>query len=244
MDASTPVVLLHAFPLSSRMWHRERALLANRTVLTPDFPGFGERPPGAATLDGFAEAVIDAMDTAGIEQAVVVGLSMGGYVAFRLHARWPTRVAGFVFADTRAGADDEAGRTKRSDQAERVRREGVGWMPDALVPGLLGEATRRERWAVVDAVRAWIADANPEGIAQALLAMRDRPDSTSALSGIDVPVLVLVGEEDTLTPVAEARRIAESVPRGRLAIIPGAGHLSNLENPDAFSRELASFLGE
>src|SRR5688572_28624688 len=107
MDASTPVVFLHAYPLSSRMWTREQSLLANRNVLTPDFPGFGGRPPGAATLDGFAEGVIDAMDAVGIDQAVIVGLSMGGYVAFRLHAGWPERVAGLVLADTRAGADDE-----------------------------------------------------------------------------------------------------------------------------------------
>jgi 3-oxoadipate enol-lactonase len=243
VDASTPVVFLHAYPLSSAMWSRERALLTNRTVLTPDFPGFGRQPPGPVTLDGFAEAVIEAMDAADIEKAAIVGLSMGGYVAFRIHARWPKRIAALVLADTRAGADDEAGRAKRSDQAERVRREGVAWMPDALQPALLGETTRRARPVVVDTVREWIAGANPEGVARALLAMRDRPDSTSALPNIDVPVLALVGEEDTITPVAEARRIAESVPHGRLVVLSGAGHLSNLEDPEAFSRELASFLG-
>jgi pimeloyl-ACP methyl ester carboxylesterase len=243
LDASTPVVLLHGFPLSSRMWSRERALLASRRVLVPDFPGFGDGPPGPQTLDGFAEGVIDEMDQAGLDQAVIVGLSMGGYVAFRLHARWPARVAGLVLADTRAGADDEPGRKKRDDQAERVRREGVGWMPDALLPAFLGETTRRERPTIVDTVRGWIADANPEGVVRALWAMRDRPDSTSVLPDIAVPVLALVGEEDTLTPVAEARRIAESVPQGRLVVLPGAGHLSNLENPDAFQRELVSFLG-
>jgi 3-oxoadipate enol-lactonase len=243
MHASTPVVFLHAYPLNSGMWARERALLGNRTVLAPDFPGFGGRPPGAVTLDGFAEAVIAEMDAAGVEKAAIVGLSMGGYVAFRLQARWPTRVAGLVLADTRAGADDEVGRTKRSDQAERVRREGVGWMPDALLPALLGETTRRERPAVVDTVRASIAGANPEGVARALLAMRDRPDSTSTLPDIDVPVLALVGEEDMITPAAEARRIAESVPDGRLVVLRGVGHLSSLEDPDAFSRELISFLG-
>ena len=240
---STPVVLLHGFPLSSRMWTRERALLGNRRVLAPDFPGFGGRPPGPQTLDGFAECVIDEMDQTGLDQAVIVGLSMGGYVAFRLLARFPGRVAGVVLADTRAGADDEAGRRKRDDQAERVRREGVGWMPDALLPAFLGETTRRSRPTVVDTVRGWIADADPEGVARALLAMRDRPDSTSVLPDVAVPVLALVGEEDTLTPVAESRRIAESVPQGRLVVLPGAGHLSNLENPDAFHRELTSFLG-
>jgi 3-oxoadipate enol-lactonase len=225
------------------MWDRERELLANRTVIAPDFPGFGSRPPGAATLDGFAETVIDAMDAAGVDRAAIVGLSMGGYVSFRIHARWPMRVAALVLADTRAGADDEAGRAKRSAQAERARGEGVGWMPDALLPALLGETTRRARPTIAEAVRRTIADGDPEGVARALLAMRDRPDSTSALSSIDVPVLALVGEEDTLTPVAEARRIAETVPHGRLAVIPDAGHLSNLENPDAFGRELVSFLG-
>ncbi len=242
MDSLIPVVLLHAFPLNGAMWARQVEALAPRKVLAPHFPGFGGRPPGEATLDAFARAALSDMDAAGIGTAVVVGLSMGGYTAFRFHALAPERVAAMVLADTRAGADDEAGRAKRVDQAARVRREGVAWLADALLPALLGETTWRERPGVVEQVRGLVAQADAEGVARALEAMRDRPDSTPDLAGIRVPVLAVVGEEDTLTPLVEARKIAEGVPDGRLVVLPGAGHLANLEAPEAFNEALSGWL--
>jgi 3-oxoadipate enol-lactonase len=183
------------------------------------------------------------MDAAGIDRAVVVGLSMGGYVAFRLYSLAAERVAGLVLADTRAVADDEAARAKRTDQAARSRREGVGWLEEDLLPLLVGQTTRDERPEVVAAVRGIMAQADPEGVARALEAMRDRPDSTPNLGEVRVPVLVLVGEEDTLTPVEEARRIAAGVPDVRLSVIRGAGHLANLEAPARFNEDLLRFLG-
>jgi pimeloyl-ACP methyl ester carboxylesterase len=243
---SIPVVFLHAFPLDASMWAAQSAALADRTCLTPDFPGFGGRPLGTGTpsLDRFAEAVVADLDAAGIDRAVVVGLSMGGYVAFRLHARWPERIAALFLADTKAGADTDEAKEKRRSQAERVREEGVGWMPEALLPALLGETTREKRPTVVEEVREMVIRSDPEGVARALLAMRDRPDSTPDLDGIRVPVLALAGEEDTITPVEEARAIAEAVPDGQLVVLGGCGHLSNLEAPSAFDQALARFLDE
>lgn len=238
----TPVVFLHAFPLDGSMWTAQRSHLTGRVTLAPHFPGFGGRPPGEASLEAFARAVLADMDEAGIGRAVLAGLSMGGYVAFRIHALEPDRVAGLVLADTRAGADDEAGRRKRTDQATRARNEGTGWLPEALLPALLGETTRRRRPEVVEWVRRTIAAAHPEGVARALEAMRERPDSTPELGGIRVPVLAVVGEEDTLTPPSESRRIAEGVVNGRVEVIPGAGHLANLEDPGAFGAALQAFL--
>ncbi|GMV05942.1 MAG: alpha/beta hydrolase [Gemmatimonadota bacterium] len=243
MDARTPVVFLHAFPLNAGMWRPQVEALPGRTVLAPHFPGFGGRAHGEASLDVFARAVLADMDAAGVERAVVVGLSMGGYAALRLHALAPERVAALVLADTRAGADDAAGRARRADQAARARTEGAGWLADAMLPALLGATTRESRPDVVAETRRLIAAADAEGVARALEAMGARPDSAPRLSGIDVPVLALAGDEDTLTPVAEARRIAEGVADGRLVVLPGAGHLSNLETPDAFNEALLSFLG-
>jgi pimeloyl-ACP methyl ester carboxylesterase len=242
MPPSSPVVLLHAFPLGPAMWQNQVAAFAGRKVLTPSFPGFGGRPPGGISLDDFADAVIADMDAAGIGRAVVVGLSMGGYVAFRLHARWPERVAALVLADTKATADDEAARAKRTDQAERARRDGVGWLADTMIPVLLGETTRAARPNVEKLVRGMIADADPEGVARALLAMRDRPDSTYQLADMRIPVLAIAGDEDQVTPVAGARQIAEGVADGRLVVIPKAGHLSNLEDERSFTGALMSFL--
>jgi 3-oxoadipate enol-lactonase len=242
ISPSSPVVLLHAFPLSPAMWRSQVAAFAGRKVLTPGFPGFGGRPPGGTSLDDFADVVIADMDAAGIERAVVVGLSMGGYVAFRLHARRPERVAALVLADTKATADDEVARAKRIDQAERARRDGVGWLVDAMVPVLLGETTLAERPKVEKLVRGMIADADPEGVARALMAMRDRPDSIHQLADIRIPVLAIAGDEDQVTPVAGARQIAEGVADGRLVVIPKAGHLSNLEDERSFNGALMSFL--
>jgi pimeloyl-ACP methyl ester carboxylesterase len=239
-----PLVLLHAFPLNAEMWARQKAALDGRTVLAPDLPGFGSSPPGEESLDGFAEQVVLAMDAAGIERAVVAGLSMGGYVALRLWDRWPERVAGLVLADTRAGADSPEAAERREEQASRARNEGVAWLAESMLPNVLGPTTLQERPEVVEHVRRMMEGASAEGVARALLAMRGRPDSTDLLRRIDVPVLAIVGEEDTLTPPAEARLIAESVPDGRLEVLPGAGHLSNLENPEAFEAVLGRFLAE
>lgn len=242
MDPTIPVVFLHAFPLNPSMWSPQASILGQRRVLTPAFPGFGGRAPGPPALEAFAEVILDDMDAAGIQEAVFLGLSMGGYVAFRLFELAPERFRGLVLADTRAGSDDEAGREKRTSQARRARNQGLGWLQEALLPALLGETTRAERPSVVQDVGRMMDAADPEGVARALEAMRERPDSTHLLEKIQVPVLVLCGEEDTLTPVSEARSMADELPRCKLAVIPGAGHLANLENPKEFNQHLLEFL--
>ncbi len=243
MDPQTPLVFIHAYPLNSAMWAGQRKAFESHPILTPDLPGFGGRPPGPSTLEGFAGSVLADMDAAGVGKAVVVGLSMGGYVALRIHALAPERITRLVLADTRAGPDDEAGKLRRTQQAERARREGGDWLPDAMTVSLLGTTTLRARPRVSAHLKGLIArDLDPEGVARALEAMRDRPDSVPILPTIQVPVLVVVGEEDTLTPPEEARRIFAGVPGSRLEVIRGSGHLSNLETPGDFNGILQSFL--
>jgi pimeloyl-ACP methyl ester carboxylesterase len=239
----TPIVFLHPFPLDASVWKETMEAVGARTTLSPNFPGFGGRAPGPESIDGFAEAVAADMDEAGVDRAVIVGLSMGGYVALRMHALWPERVAALVLADTRAGADAPDGAAKRTKQAERARTEGVaGWLADTMIPNVLGASTRGTNPALVARVHSLMTAADPEGVARALLAMRDRPDSRSVLTEIAVPVLALVGSEDTVTPPDEARLIADAVPNGQLEVIEGAGHLSNLENPGSFDAALRQFL--
>jgi 3-oxoadipate enol-lactonase len=243
MAERLPLVFLHAFPLSSAMWEAQVATLRpERPVLAPDLPGFGGRPPGPADLAAFARAVLDDLDAARIRRCVLVGISMGGYVAFRILDRAPDRVAALVLADTRAGPDDDQARVRRTEQAARARREGVAWLPEAILPGLLGRTTHRTRPDLVTRVGDWIRAADPEGIARALEAMRDRPDSAPVLSRIRVPSLVLAGDEDVLTPPDEVRRIAAALPDTRVVVIPGAGHLAALEQPGAFTRPVGAFL--
>lgn len=240
------VVFVHAFPLDSRMWEAQARTAASLgwTVLTPDLPGFGGRPPGETDLAAWARDVLAECDRRGIARAVFAGLSMGGYVVFRVAALAAERVAGLVLADTRAAADAPEARDRRTALAARVRAEGVSFLADELLPSLLGETSRLARPDLVADVRRRILTADAEGVARALLAMRDRPDSTPLLPALRVPALVLVGEEDTLTPPDESRSLAASLPNARFQEIRGAGHLSNLENPEAFNAVLAELLGE
>ncbi|MEN2981666.1 MAG: alpha/beta fold hydrolase [Thermus sp.] len=231
------LVFLHAFPYNPRMWEGEVAYFRGRLpVLAPHYLGL--------PLAEAAEGVLREMDEAGLEEAVFVGLSMGGYLIFELWRRAPERFLGLVLADTRAGADTEEARKNRYALRERVLREGVGFLPEALLSTHLGRTTREGRPEVVEKAKGLILEASPEAVAASLLALAQRPDSTPLLPGIRRPALVLVGEEDTLTPPEEAKALARALPEARMLILPEAGHLANLENPKAFRTALLGFLAE
>lgn len=241
-----PVVLLHAFPLNRRMWDGQVAALAGAgfSPLALDFPGFGAAPlhPGRRSLADFARAVLEALDELHVGSAAFVGLSMGGYVLFRLIELAPERVAAMVLADTRAEADGPEARTRRADQAARVAAGGPEALADGFLESALSLATRRSRPDVVAKVRELVGQASAAGIVHALRAMAERPDSSGLLASVKVPALVIVGEHDALTPPGVARQLVERLPHGRLVVLPGAGHLSNLEAPEAFNEALLAFL--
>lgn len=231
------LLLLHAFPLDSWMWRSQiEALSPGPTVVAPDLPGFGSAPPAGEvmTMDAAADRAVAALDEAGVDRAVVCGLSMGGYVALALWRRHRDRVAGFVFANTRAAADDEAGKERRRALAARLRVEGSGFLLQSPPP-LLSQNASESLW---DAVRDDIRRQSADAIAAASLGMAERPDSTGELGGIDVPTLVIVSDGDTLIPAEATRPIAEQIPGATLAEISGAGHLSNLEQSERFTRLL------
>lgn len=241
-----PVVLLHAFPVNRRMWAAQARELARRyRVITPDFRGHGEsgRAEEDSTMERLADDVRGLLDELRLERVVLGGLSMGGYVAFAFLRRYAERTAALILADTRAGADTEEGRKARYDSAALAEKEGAGALAERLLPKLLGASTHARQPEVVRAVREMILSTSPAGIARALRGMAARPDSTALLGTIGVPALVLVGEEDTLTPPAEAEALAKGIRGAPLVRIPAAGHLSNLEQPAAFTRALADFLG-
>ena len=246
LDAGSgwPVVLLHGFPLSADMW---RAQLENVPegwrFIAPDLPGFG--PDALApvqSMDDLADGVLAFLDAMRIEKATIGGLSMGGYVTFAVMRRAPERAVRLILADTRAPADNEQGRAGRTKMLETLRTRGVSAVADEMMPKLVGETTRRKAPEAEGLVRKLIAVNTAEGLAGAVTAMRDRPDSTSLLSSISVPTLVLVGEEDVLTPPADAEAMRSNLSRANLVRIPGAGHLSNLEAREEFSAALSDFL--
>lgn len=242
-----PVLLLHAFPLGLAMWDAQvAALRGQHQVIRFDDRGFGASPPGDGLLsmERIADDAAAVLDHLGVARAVVCGVSMGGYAAFAMVRRHADRLRGLVLADTRAAADTPEGRESRATLAQKVLREGAGAAADAFVPKLLGETTRRERPQVVARVREVVLGNPPRGIADALAGLAARADSTPTLREIRVPTLIVCGEEDVLTPPADAEALQRGIAGSRLVLIPRAGHLSNLEDPDAFNRALLGFLGE
>lgn len=251
-----PLLFLHAFPLSSRMWEGQLAAFSpTHRCLALDFAGFGGSVAAMAATTAMAAGEVSSMedladqarillDHVEAERAVVCGLSMGGYAALAFAAAVPERLAGLILSDTRAGADNEEGKKGRLAMAERVSKEGTGFLPEAMIPKLLGATTRAERPEVVAWVSREIAAATPEGVAAAQRGMAERPDRFAILAKLAVPTLALAGEEDELTPPDESRRMAAALAASQLAILPHAGHLSNLETPEAWNGAVARFLRE
>ncbi|MBB2909959.1 pimeloyl-ACP methyl ester carboxylesterase [Streptosporangium becharense] len=242
-----PVVLLHAFPLSSAMWLAQReGLSAVCKVITPDLRGFGGSALGddEPSVDVMADDVVRLLDREGVDRAVVGGLSMGGYVTMALCRRHPDRVRGVILADTKAEADPEAARANRERIAAAVLDSGTSVLVDEVLPALVGRTTAQRRAMVFGRVRGLVQSAPPGAVAWAQRAMAARPDSFDTLRGLKVPVLVIVGEEDELTPPAVAEAMVEAVPDGRLAVIGKAGHLSAVEQPEAFNRAVSGFIAE
>jgi 3-oxoadipate enol-lactonase len=243
VGSGPPLLLLHAFPLSRALWRAQIAeFAATHRVIAPDLRGFGLTPPAAPAhgLDDYADDVPALLDRLQLPRVTLVGLSMGGYIAFALLRRAPERIERLILADTRAAADSDAVRAARAVNAELVLTQGSAALADKLLPGLVAPGTSPALLAELHAVAA----ANPpQGSADALLAMAVRPDNSDLLPTIAVPTTVIVGEHDTLTPPAEAQRMAAAIPNAQFIQIAGAGHLSAIEAPAAFNAALHAALG-
>lgn len=239
-----PIVFLHAFPLNRTMWRPQAERLAgNFRVVTMDLRGHGESdaPLWRYTLDQAADDVRALLDHLAIHDAVFVGLSMGGYICLAFHRLYAGRMKGLILADTRAQADTPEGRDARFQMAQIAYRQGPAALAGLMIPKLLSPTTIQERPDLVQSVRAMIDGNEISGIAGDLMAMAERPDSTGQLGLIRCPAQVIVGELDQATPPADARLLSERIPGARLAIIPGAAHLSNLEQPDRFTGIIEEF---
>jgi 3-oxoadipate enol-lactonase len=241
-----PVVLLHAFPLHAEMWAPQLACLSARTrVLAPDLKGFGrsDAPEDRAgyTMAGYAGDVAALLEHLEVGRVVLGGLSMGGYVAFSFLRHFGGMVEGLVLADTRATADQPEVLERRTSQQDVVAREGPGAVVDSLLDGLLSDHTKSNRPELVAQVRG-LMDNPAAGYVGALEAMKQRPDVTADLAAIAVPTLALVGDQDAQSPPDVVRGWQERIPGSRLAVLPRAGHLSNLEAADEFNAAVDDFL--
>ena len=237
------IILVHGYPLDGAMWSGvARALSTRFRVLKPDLPGRGNtEAPAPNDIDGYADFLETIVGS--LEGPVgLAGFSFGGYISLAFLKRRPEKVRALALVDTRASADDEAGRTKRDETIAAVRTSGVAPVLEAMPTTLLSpEALARPD--LLERVQRIISRQTPETVETDLAAMRDRPDSTGFLREIAIPTLVVVGERDVLTPPADSEAMAAEIAGARLVTIPGAGHLTPMERPKAVAESLAEFFG-
>lgn len=244
---SKPAILfIHGFPFDHTMWRHQVAALSDWSCLAPDLQGAGAAPapssPEAYSMAVYARDLTKLLDERGVDSAVVCGLSMGGYVTFELLRQIPKRVRAAILCNTKSAGDAAEGKRGRDALAEKARSKGASAVAEELVPKALSRTTLERNQVVVREVRAMIERQQVDGIVGALHALRERPDSTPLLGDIRVPVLVIAGSDDQITPAAGMREMAQAIPGAQFTLIQDAGHLSPLEQPAAFNSALRGFL--
>lgn len=241
-----PIVLLHAFPLSSRMWETQVEFLAQRgwRVILPDHPGFGHSMISAdtTTIDAVAQSVAELLEDLNIEQSIVGGLSMGGYVALSFYRNFPEKVSALVLADTTAKNDSPQRRESRFQLIEKIEKFGSEVLIDEMLPKMISEHTKKSNAPLVEDIVNAMKEADEKGVSAALRGMAKREDFSGFLPSIKVPTLLIFGENDRITDIKEADFLHTKIEKSILSFVPDAGHLSNLENPEVFNESLLEFL--
>jgi pimeloyl-ACP methyl ester carboxylesterase len=237
-----PLLLIHGFPLDRTLWRTQIAGLSQiYRVIAPDLRGFGqssETDGEAVSMDHYAADLKSLLDSVNVKQAVVGGISLGGYIALAFYAQYAERVKGLILANTRATPDSEAGWQARLTSAQRVAESGTGFLVESMAPKMLGPAAKPE---IEIAVRSMMLRQRPTGVMSALRGMAARPDRTALLRFATVPVLIVSGTQDVLIPPADSEAMHTLIPNSRLVIIPDAGHLSNLDKADAFNHVVREY---
>lgn len=240
-----PVVFLHGFPFNHTMWLDQlRAIKGFCHAVAYDIKGHGmsDVGDGQYSVEAHVDDLLALLDALHIERTVIVGLSMGGYISLRALERNPERFLAAVLCDTKSEADTDKGREGRFAGVKTVKREGSAVFADNFVKAIFSEASFSRKPEAVKKIHQIIESTPPLSIAGTLLALASRTDTTASLERLQIPTLILVGENDTVTPVDAARRMHERIKGSEIHVIPGASHMSNLENPEVFNEKLVSFL--
>jgi len=244
----TAVLFIHGFPFDHLLWRHQLAALSRWRCIAPDLPGAGTSPgfdsPDAYSMSSYATFLVGILDQLKVRQAVICGLSMGGYIAFELLRRFPERVRAAILCNTKAAADSPEAKRGRDALAAKAQDEGARAVAAELVPKVIARATRERQPDVVKEVTEMIARQPVPGIVGALRALRERPDSTPLLAAIRVPVLVVAGDDDQIAPAAGMQELARTIPGARFALVPDAGHVAPLEQPITVSSALSDFLAK
>ncbi|MBC8109353.1 MAG: alpha/beta hydrolase [Anaerolineae bacterium] len=237
------LVLVHGFPLDSRMW--DRALndpLGNTRVITPDLPGFGKSSTDRPfTMHSLAEDLSQFLSCINANNCVLGGFSMGGYVALAYAKKFPKTLRGLMLIDTRAEADSAEGKEKRNKMIQTVRTSGSRAIAEAMLPNMVTKEHASDP-SIAKPLSEMMESCSPTTIEYALTAMREREDQTAFLPSIAMPTLLVVGEDDAITPKSAAEAMNKAIPRSQLVVIPNAGHVSPMENPQAVDRAIRQFV--
>jgi pimeloyl-ACP methyl ester carboxylesterase len=236
----TPILWIHGYPLSSAVFAPQLAIAGARHIM-PDLPGFGRSTPPTdeMSIEDYAILCKRLLDHLHVTQAVVAGFSMGGYIALALARLAPESVRALILIDTRETADSDEARKGRYETIEKVENQGTKAVVETMLPKMLSKGAPS---SLVHEVRAIMDASSAEGVVAALQAMAERSDSTSLLPELRMPVLIVVGENDTITPPADAERVAKAIAGAKLVTIPNAAHLSNFERPEEFNAAVEEFL--
>lgn len=236
------VVWIHGFPLSSQLFAQQLSIAGVRHIV-PDLPGFGETPHRPwETLEEATSFVVAELNARDISRAVFAGVSMGGYLVLTIARLHPELLDGVILIDTRETADTAEARQRRLEQVAKIERDGAGFLVDDMLPKMFGRATNATNDELVRSTRSMMASTSTAGAISALKAMANRGDASDVLRRLAVPLLLINGSEDVITPPAEAERMRALVPHADLTLIEGAGHLANLERPGETNEAIASFL--
>lgn len=241
-----PIVLLHAFPLSRKMWEPQIDVLvkANYRVILPDFPGFGETPLNSdiSTMEDLANGVAELLDSLKIEKAIIGGLSMGGYVTLNLYRLHPDKFSALILADTSSFADTEEKREGRFKLIKETEAKGMQAIIEEMLPKLTSDYTKRENPQLIEKLEKDFLRTTPQGAMAALRGMAQRSDHTEMLKNITVPALLIFGEEDKVTNLDGARKMESEIPEAKLVVFEKIGHYSNFEDTDSFNKALIKFV--
>ncbi|HYG38124.1 MAG TPA: alpha/beta fold hydrolase [Cytophagales bacterium] len=240
-----PIIFIHGFPFNHTMWEPQmESLPPFLRIIVYDLRGFGKSDLGNGnnSIEQHADDLIGLMDDLKIDQAVICGLSMGGYIALKAVEKYKDRIKGLVLCDTRSEMDTEEARKKRYETIKKIESEGLPGYPQEFLKNVLSKNTLENNGKLVKELEHKILENPSKGIISAQDAMARRSETTSILKKIKVPTLILVGEHDTVTPLSVAENLKDKIPNASLEIIPNAGHLTNLENPKVFNEKLVGFL--
>jgi 3-oxoadipate enol-lactonase len=240
-----PVVVLHPFPVDHELWLPVAEALASRyRLILPDLRGHGDSEvgDGAATMEKHADDLARVMDDADVGRAPTIGVSIGGYALFEFWRRYPGRVAVLGLINTKAGADSPEARAGRMQAANDVVESGTESFFQSMIPRLLGKTTRERRPDLVDGTLRMMRKMSPEDVAQVQRGMAQRPDSFPILKTINVPTMIITGDEDILTGVNEAEVMHQHISGSQLRVVPKAGHYSPWEQAEEVTKLLRRFL--